>query len=146
MALVILILLVGLPLIEIAGFVIIGERIGAAATVAATVLTAALGVTIVRLQGAGLAQRARAADGRARELAEREQIDAQHDGDHDAERRAAADTEGVGRRERVLQDRLQHDAGRREAGAGGHSEQRPRQPPVKKDQAVPHEAEVDRPA
>ena len=57
----ILILLVGLPLIEIAGFVIVGERIGAAATVAATVLTAALGVAIVRLQGAGLAQRARAA-------------------------------------------------------------------------------------
>ena len=57
----ILILLVGLPLIEIAGFVIVGERIGAVATVATTLLTAALGVAIVRLQGAGLAQRARAA-------------------------------------------------------------------------------------
>ena len=61
MAFAILTLLVGLPLIEIAGFVIVGERIGAAATVAATVLTAALGMAIVRLQGAGLAQRARVA-------------------------------------------------------------------------------------
>ena len=67
MALLVLAFLIGLPLVEIAGFVYIGEEIGAAATIIATVLTAVLGIAIVRIQGAGVAKRARAAFARNEE-------------------------------------------------------------------------------
>ena len=67
MALLVLAFLIGLPLGEIAGFVYIGEEIGAAATIIATVLTAVLGIAIVRIQGAGVAKRARAAFARNEE-------------------------------------------------------------------------------
>jgi UPF0716 protein FxsA len=67
MALLVLVFLVGLPLVEIAGFVYIGGEIGAPATIIATVLTAVLGMAIVRIQGAGVARRARAAFARNEE-------------------------------------------------------------------------------
>ncbi|MDP6952132.1 MAG: FxsA family protein [Alphaproteobacteria bacterium] len=67
MALLVLAFLIGLPLVEIAGFVYIGEEIGAAATIVATVLTAAIGIAVVRIQGAGVARRARAAFARNQE-------------------------------------------------------------------------------
>lgn len=51
--------LLALPLIEIAGFVVVGGRIGAPATIGLTVLTAGAGLFVARLQGAGLLRRAR---------------------------------------------------------------------------------------
>ena len=51
--------LVALPLVEIAGFVVVGGRIGAPATIGLTVLTAGAGLFVARLQGAGLLRRAR---------------------------------------------------------------------------------------
>jgi UPF0716 protein FxsA len=59
MPLVILLLLIGLPLLEISVFIEVGGKIGAFWTVAATLGTAALGVTIVRLQGMVVMARAR---------------------------------------------------------------------------------------
>ena len=53
--------LIALPLVEIAGFVVVGERIGALATVTLTALTAAVGLSVARLQGAGVLRRTRAA-------------------------------------------------------------------------------------
>ncbi len=67
MALVLLAVLIGLPLVEIAGVVYVGEEIGAAATVVVTVLTAVLGIAIVRIQGAGVAKRIRGAFARNKE-------------------------------------------------------------------------------
>lgn len=51
--------LLALPLIEIAGFVVVGGRIGAPATIGLTVLTAGAGLFVARLQGADLLRRAR---------------------------------------------------------------------------------------
>ena len=59
MPLVILLLLIGLPLLEISIFIEVGGKIGAFWTVIATVGTAALGVMIVRLQGMVVMARAR---------------------------------------------------------------------------------------
>lgn len=52
--------LVGVPIIEIALFIEIGGAIGTWATLAAIVLTAALGTLLLRSQGSGLMARARA--------------------------------------------------------------------------------------
>lgn len=49
--------IIALPLIEIAGFVYVGERIGALATMALTACTAAGGLWLVRLEGIALASR-----------------------------------------------------------------------------------------
>lgn len=43
-------LALGLPLVEIAGFVLVGERIGVSATLALTALTAAAGLLTLRFQ------------------------------------------------------------------------------------------------
>ena len=57
----VLVAIIGLPLIEIAGFVVVGERIGVAGTLAATVATALVGIYVVRLEFRGLAGRFAAA-------------------------------------------------------------------------------------
>lgn len=49
--------IIALPLIEIAGFVYVGERIGALATMALTVVTAVGGLWLVRLEGIALVGR-----------------------------------------------------------------------------------------
>ena len=49
--------IIALPLIEIAGFVYVGERIGALATMALTVCTAVGGLWLVRLEGIALVGR-----------------------------------------------------------------------------------------
>ena len=56
-----LLLIIGLPLVEVAGFAVVGGRIGAAATVALTAATAVAGLCVVRWQGLGLARRFAAA-------------------------------------------------------------------------------------
>ena len=56
-----LLLIVGLPLVEVAGFAVVGGRLGAAATVALTAATAVAGLYVVRWQGLGLARRFAAA-------------------------------------------------------------------------------------
>lgn len=61
MAVAILIAVLALPLIEIAGFIVIGERLGVVATIGLTVLTAVAGLATIRLQGGSLVARARAA-------------------------------------------------------------------------------------
>ena len=53
-----------LPFVEIAGFVVIGSRIGVLATLAWVVLAAMLGVALIRRQGLDALRRARAALGR----------------------------------------------------------------------------------
>ncbi len=53
-----------LPFVEIAGFVVIGSRIGVLATLAWVVLAAMLGVAMIRRQGLDALRRARAALGR----------------------------------------------------------------------------------
>jgi len=55
---ILLLLIILLPLIEIAVFVEVGADIGALSVVVLTVATAALGITLVRAQGFGTLQRA----------------------------------------------------------------------------------------
>ncbi len=59
MAVYIVIVLLALPLIEIAGFIVVGERIGVVATLTLIVTTAVVGLATIRLQGGSLATRAR---------------------------------------------------------------------------------------
>lgn len=61
MGLLILLLVLGLPIAEIAGFVEIGGRIGVVATLAWVFLAAIAGVTVIRLQGLAIALQVRAA-------------------------------------------------------------------------------------
>jgi UPF0716 protein FxsA len=61
MPIAILIALLGLPLIEIAGFIVVGERIGVVATLTLIIATAVVGLATIRLQGGSLVARARAA-------------------------------------------------------------------------------------
>jgi UPF0716 protein FxsA len=61
MGLLILFLVLGLPIAEIAGFVEIGGRIGVLATLAWVFLAAVAGVTVIRLQGVATALQVRAA-------------------------------------------------------------------------------------
>lgn len=58
---VILVIVLVLPIAEIAGFVVIGGRIGVLATLAWVILAAALGLGILRLQGMATAFQLRAA-------------------------------------------------------------------------------------
>jgi UPF0716 protein FxsA len=60
MGFLILLFIIGLPLIEIYLFIEVGEQIGALSTVVLTVLTAVLGMALVRSQGLGVARRAEA--------------------------------------------------------------------------------------
>jgi len=60
MGLLILLFIIGLPLIEIYLFIEVGEQIGALSTVVLTVLTAVVGIALVRSQGLGVARRAEA--------------------------------------------------------------------------------------
>jgi UPF0716 protein FxsA len=60
MGLLILLFIIGLPLIEIYLFIEVGEQIGALSTVVLTVLTAVVGMSLVRSQGLGVARRAEA--------------------------------------------------------------------------------------
>ena len=60
MGFLILLFIIGLPLIEIYLFIEVGEQIGALSTVGLTVLTAILGMSLVRSQGLGVARRAEA--------------------------------------------------------------------------------------
>ena len=50
-----------LPLLEIAGFVVVGSQIGALATVGLVIASAVLGAMLVRIQGFGALRRAQAA-------------------------------------------------------------------------------------
>lgn len=59
MAILIPLLVLALPLIEITGFVLVGQRIGVGATLLLTVLTAAVGLYALRFQGLSLPARAR---------------------------------------------------------------------------------------
>lgn len=54
-------LLIAVPLVEIAGFVLVGGWLGLLPTLALTVLSAALGLLLVRAQGLGVLRRAAAA-------------------------------------------------------------------------------------
>jgi len=54
-------LLIALPLVEVAGFVLVGRALGLWPTLALTVLSAVLGLLLVRAQGAGVLRRAMAA-------------------------------------------------------------------------------------
>lgn len=54
-------LLIALPLVEVAGFVLMGRALGLWPTLALTVLSAAVGLAQVRAQGAGVLRRAMAA-------------------------------------------------------------------------------------
>lgn len=60
MALLFLAALIGIPLIEILVFVEVGSEIGALNTVIITVVTALIGVALIRIQGIGVLMRARA--------------------------------------------------------------------------------------
>ncbi len=64
MAILIPLLFLALPLIEIAGFVLVGQRIGVGATLGLTVLTAGVGLYALRFQGLSLPARARETFGR----------------------------------------------------------------------------------
>jgi UPF0716 protein FxsA len=57
--LVVLAVLIGLPAVEIAGFVFVGSRIGAGWTVVLTFLTAAAGIVLMRRQGLSVLARIR---------------------------------------------------------------------------------------
>ena len=57
--LLLILIIVGLPLLEIAIFIQVGEAIGVAATLAAVVLGTIVGVTVVRAQGIGVFNRLR---------------------------------------------------------------------------------------
>lgn len=59
MALLFLAALIGIPLIEILVFVQVGSEIGALNTVIITVITAVIGVMLIRIQGLGVLMRAR---------------------------------------------------------------------------------------
>lgn len=59
MAILIPLFILALPLIEIAGFVLVGQQIGVAATLGLTVLTAVVGLYALRFQGLSLPARAR---------------------------------------------------------------------------------------
>lgn len=59
MAILIPLFILALPLIEIAGFVLVGQQIGVAATLGLTVLTAVTGLYALRFQGLSLPARAR---------------------------------------------------------------------------------------
>lgn len=61
MGLVILLLVLGLPIAEIAGFVIIGGEIGVLATLAWVLLAAMAGMAVIRLQGVATALQLQAA-------------------------------------------------------------------------------------
>lgn len=54
------IVILALPLIEIAGFVVVGSEIGALATVGLVVLTGIVGAILLRVQGFGVLTRLRA--------------------------------------------------------------------------------------
>ncbi len=54
-----LVIIIGLPLLEIAIFIQVGEAIGVAATLAAVVLGTIVGVAVVRAQGIGVFNRLR---------------------------------------------------------------------------------------
>ena len=60
MALLFLASLIGIPLIEILVFVEVGSEIGALNTVIITIVTAIIGVALIRIQGLGVLMRARA--------------------------------------------------------------------------------------
>ena len=60
MGIIFLLLLIGVPLLEIAVFVEVGDHIGAAATIALVVLTAGVGIVLVRSQGLATLRRAQA--------------------------------------------------------------------------------------
>jgi len=64
MAILIPVLFLALPLIEIAGFVLVGQQIGVGATLGLTVLTAVVGIYALRFQGLSLPARARETFGR----------------------------------------------------------------------------------
>lgn len=55
-----LLLLLALPFVEIAGFVIVGSRIGVLPTLGLVILSAMLGLFLLRVQGFSLLQRIRA--------------------------------------------------------------------------------------
>ncbi len=57
--LILLLIIIGLPLLEIAIFIEVGEAIGVTATLAAVVLGTIIGVTVVRAQGVGVFNRLR---------------------------------------------------------------------------------------
>jgi UPF0716 protein FxsA len=57
--LILLLIIIGLPLLEIAIFIQVGEAIGVTATLAAVVLGTIVGVTVVRAQGVGVFNRLR---------------------------------------------------------------------------------------
>jgi len=59
MGLILFALFLGIPLAEIALFVVIGERIGVLATIAIVILTAIAGAALVRHQGFGTLEKAR---------------------------------------------------------------------------------------
>jgi len=59
MGLLILLLLIAVPLVEVAVFIEVGGRIGIAATIAATLLTAVAGTALLRAQGLATLERAR---------------------------------------------------------------------------------------
>jgi UPF0716 family protein affecting phage T7 exclusion len=59
MAILIPLLILALPLIEIAGFVLVGGQVGVGATLGLTVLTAVVGLYALRFQGLSLPARAR---------------------------------------------------------------------------------------
>jgi UPF0716 protein FxsA len=58
MALIVLAVIIGVPVVEIYAFVAVGEEIGAVPTIVATLATAAAGIALFRSQGRGLAARA----------------------------------------------------------------------------------------
>lgn len=59
LALILLALFIGLPLIEVAVFIQVGSRIGVAWTIGLCLLTAIIGTTMIRQQGLSVLQRAR---------------------------------------------------------------------------------------
>lgn len=59
MGLLILLLLIAVPLVEVAVFIEVGGRIGIAATIALTLLTAVAGTALLRAQGLATLERAR---------------------------------------------------------------------------------------
>jgi UPF0716 protein FxsA len=61
MALLILVVLIGLPIMEIAVFIEAGERIGLWPTVGAILATAVIGLSVIRIQGLAVLDRARGA-------------------------------------------------------------------------------------
>ncbi|MEK9753854.1 MAG: FxsA family protein [Rhodospirillaceae bacterium] len=61
MGILFLILLIGLPIMEIAVFIEAGERIGLWPTIGAIFATAVIGLAIIRFQGLGVLERARRA-------------------------------------------------------------------------------------